>query len=53
MWSRWPFSTCRQTMGFNRDAMSQKTTEEQWDQVLVVNLKGRSLCAQAGADANA
>ena len=29
--------------GINRDAM----TEEQWDQVLMVNLKGTFLCAQA------
>ena len=27
--------------------MSHKTTEEQWDQVLTVNLKGTFLCAQA------
>jgi 3-oxoacyl-[acyl-carrier protein] reductase len=33
--------------GINRDAMSYKMTEEQWDQVLTVNLKGTFLCAQA------
>jgi NAD(P)-dependent dehydrogenase (short-subunit alcohol dehydrogenase family) len=33
--------------GINLDAMSHKMTEEQWDQVLTVNLKGTFLCAQA------
>jgi len=33
--------------GINRDAMAAKMTEEQWDQVLNVNLKGSFLCAQA------
>ena len=33
--------------GINRDAMSHKMTEEQWDLVLTVNLKGTFLCAQA------
>jgi NAD(P)-dependent dehydrogenase (short-subunit alcohol dehydrogenase family) len=33
--------------GINRDAMSHKMTDEQWDQVLTVNLKGTFLCAQA------
>src|SRR3990170_3772792 len=33
--------------GINRDAMAAKMTEEQWDQVLGVNLKGSFLCAQA------
>jgi 3-oxoacyl-[acyl-carrier protein] reductase len=33
--------------GVNRDAMSHKMTEEQWDQVLTVNLKGTFLSAQA------
>jgi len=31
----------------NRDAMAAKMTEEQWDAVLAVNLKGTFLCAQA------
>ena len=33
--------------GINRDAMAAKMTEEQWDTVLSVNLKGTFLCAQA------
>lgn len=33
--------------GINRDAMAAKMTEEQWDTVLAVNLKGTFLCAQA------
>jgi NAD(P)-dependent dehydrogenase (short-subunit alcohol dehydrogenase family) len=33
--------------GVNRDAMAAKMTEEQWDAVLAVNLKGTFLCAQA------
>jgi NAD(P)-dependent dehydrogenase (short-subunit alcohol dehydrogenase family) len=33
--------------GINRDAMAAKMTEEQWDAVLSVNLKGTFLCAQA------
>jgi NAD(P)-dependent dehydrogenase (short-subunit alcohol dehydrogenase family) len=33
--------------GINRDAMAAKMTEEQWDAVLSVNLKGSFLCAQA------
>ena len=33
--------------GINRDAMAAKMTEEQWDAVLDVNLKGTFLCAQA------
>jgi len=33
--------------GINRDAMAFKMTEEQWDAVLDVNLKGTFLCAQA------
>jgi 3-oxoacyl-[acyl-carrier protein] reductase len=33
--------------GINRDAMSHKMTDEQWDTVLAVNLKGTFLCAQA------
>jgi 3-oxoacyl-[acyl-carrier protein] reductase len=33
--------------GINRDAMAAKLTEDQWDAVLDVNLKGSFLCAQA------
>jgi 3-oxoacyl-[acyl-carrier protein] reductase len=33
--------------GINRDAMAAKMTEEQWDAVLDVNLKGTFLCSQA------
>lgn len=33
--------------GVNRDALAVKLTEEQWDQVLDVNLKGSFLCARA------
>jgi 3-oxoacyl-[acyl-carrier protein] reductase len=33
--------------GITRDAMAAKMTEEQWDAVLDVNLKGTFLCAQA------
>ncbi len=33
--------------GINRDAMAAKMTEEQWDAVLAVNLKGTFLCCQA------
>jgi NAD(P)-dependent dehydrogenase (short-subunit alcohol dehydrogenase family) len=33
--------------GINRDAMAAKMSEEQWDAVLAVNLKGTFLCAQA------
>jgi 3-oxoacyl-[acyl-carrier protein] reductase len=33
--------------GINRDAMAYKMSEEQWDAVLDVNLKGTFLCAQA------
>jgi 3-oxoacyl-[acyl-carrier protein] reductase len=33
--------------GINRDAMAAKMTEEQWDAILSVNLKGTFLCAQA------
>jgi NAD(P)-dependent dehydrogenase (short-subunit alcohol dehydrogenase family) len=33
--------------GINRDAMAHKMSEEQWDTVLDVNLKGTFLCAQA------
>ena len=33
--------------GINRDALVKKMTEEQWDSVLDVNLKGTFLCCQA------
>jgi 3-oxoacyl-[acyl-carrier protein] reductase len=33
--------------GINRDAMAARMTEENWDAVLDVNLKGSFLCAQA------
>jgi NAD(P)-dependent dehydrogenase (short-subunit alcohol dehydrogenase family) len=33
--------------GINRDAMAHRLTEENWDAVLEVNLKGSFLCAQA------
>lgn len=33
--------------GINRDAMAAKMTEEQWDAVVNVNLKGTFLCCQA------
>lgn len=33
--------------GINRDALAAKMTEEQWDLVLAVNLKGTFLCSQA------
>jgi NAD(P)-dependent dehydrogenase (short-subunit alcohol dehydrogenase family) len=32
--------------GINRDALAKKMTEEQWDLVMNVNLKGTFLCAQ-------
>lgn len=35
--------------GINRDALARKMTEEQWDAVLNVNLKGTFLAAQAAA----
>jgi NAD(P)-dependent dehydrogenase (short-subunit alcohol dehydrogenase family) len=35
--------------GINKDAMTKKMTEEQWDQVLDVNLKGTFLCSQSAA----
>lgn len=35
--------------GITKDALSLKMTEEQWDSVLNVNLKGTFLCAQAAA----
>ena len=37
--------------GITRDALSLKMTEEQWDQVIAVNLKGSFLVAQAAAAA--
>ncbi|MCL4441920.1 MAG: beta-ketoacyl-ACP reductase [Firmicutes bacterium] len=33
--------------GINRDALTRKMTEEQWDSVIDVNLKGTFLCCQA------
>ncbi|MEW6261452.1 MAG: 3-oxoacyl-ACP reductase FabG [Thermodesulfobacteriota bacterium] len=36
--------------GFTRPAMMRKMTEEEWDQVLGVHLKGAFFCAQAAAD---
>lgn len=33
--------------GINRDAIAAKMTEDQWDAVLAVNLKGTFLCCQA------
>jgi 3-oxoacyl-[acyl-carrier protein] reductase len=33
--------------GINRDAFVKKMTEDQWDQVINVNLKGAFLCSQA------
>jgi 3-oxoacyl-[acyl-carrier protein] reductase len=35
--------------GINRDASLKKMTEQQWDDVIAVNLKGTFLCAQAAA----
>jgi 3-oxoacyl-[acyl-carrier protein] reductase len=35
--------------GITRDAMLHKMTDEQWDQVIEVNLKGVFLCAQCAA----
>lgn len=34
----------------NRDALTKKMTEEQWDMVINVNLKGSFLCAKAAAE---
>jgi 3-oxoacyl-[acyl-carrier protein] reductase len=36
--------------GFTRPAMLLKMTEEQWDQVVDIHLKGAFLCAQAAAN---
>ncbi|AGL00673.1 3-oxoacyl-ACP reductase FabG [Desulfoscipio gibsoniae] len=33
--------------GINKDALTKKMTEEQWDSVIDVNLKGTFLCCQA------
>jgi 3-oxoacyl-(acyl-carrier-protein) reductase len=33
--------------GINRDAFAKKMTEEQWDSVIAINLKGTFLCCQA------
>ena len=48
-----PLDVLVNNAGINRDAMSHKMTEEQWDQVLTVNLKGTFLCAQAALAADA
>ena len=37
--------------GITRDALLEKMTEEDWDEVINVNLKGTFLCAQAAAPA--
>lgn len=37
--------------GFTRPAMMVKMTEDQWDQVVDIHLKGAFLCAQAAANA--
>jgi len=37
--------------GITRDALLEKMTEEDWDEVINVNLKGTFLCAQAAASA--
>ncbi len=34
----------------NRDALTKKMTEEQWDAVININLKGSFLCAKAAAE---
>ncbi len=39
--------------GFTRPALLRKMTEESWDQVLGVHLKGAFLCSQAAANAMA
>ena len=39
--------------GFTRPALLRKMTEEQWDQVLGVHLKGAFFCTQAAANAMA
>ena len=36
--------------GITKDALALKMTEDQWDAVLNVNLKGSFLCAQAAAN---
>ena len=37
--------------GINRDALAKKMTEEEWDAVININLKGTFLCAQAAMKA--
>jgi 3-oxoacyl-(acyl-carrier-protein) reductase len=37
--------------GINRDAFAKKMTEEEWDAVIDINLKGTFLCAQAALKA--
>ncbi len=36
--------------GINRDAFAKKMTEEQWDAVIAINLKGTFLCSQAAIE---
>jgi len=36
--------------GINRDSFVKKMSEEQWDKVIDINLKGTFLCAQAALD---
>ena len=36
--------------GINRDSFAKKMSEEQWDKVIDINLKGTFLCAQAALD---
>ena len=37
--------------GINRDAFAKKMTEEEWDDVININLKGTFLCVQAALNA--
>jgi 3-oxoacyl-[acyl-carrier protein] reductase len=40
---------CVNNAGINRDAIAKRMTEEQWNMVLDVNLKGTFLCCQAAS----